>query len=183
MMSEEQPLQPTPEPTASAVEPAVLSEQPRDEHYSLTRVRAGLVLTLIGFLVFILGVRPSLFGLDRSPVIGFVQVATFLLGLAIICVGGYISLLGLWGGRQLSIVADIGSRLVATGYVISVFSGLADILGLGSQLPPYAVPSFGDWQVLGVEIGQMVIAIGMVMMIPFHRLGKTPSPPADEASA
>ena len=181
-MSEQQPAQPTPEPTESAVEPAVLSEQPRSELYSVTRVRTGLVLTLIGFLVFILGVRPSLFGLDRSPVIGFVQVATFLLGLAIICVGGYASLRGLWGGRQLSIVADIGSRLVATGYVISVFSGLADILGLGSQLPPYAVPSFGDWQVVGVEIGQMVIAVGLVMMIPFHRFGKEPQSPPDEAS-
>jgi hypothetical protein len=181
-MSEQQPLQPMPEPTQPAETPAVLSEQPRGEHYSVTRVRGGLALTLVGFLVFILGVRPSLFGLDRSPVIGFVQVATFLLGLAIICVGGYISLLGLWGGRQLSIVADIGSRLVATGYVICVFSGLADILGLGSQLPPFAVPSFGDWQVLGVEIGQMVIAIGMVMMIPFHRFGKEPQSPPDETS-
>lgn len=181
-MSEQETPQPTPEPTESAVEPVLFSEQPRSELYSVTRVRTGLALTLIGFLVFILGVRPSLFGLDRSPVIGFVQVATFLLGLAIICVGGYASLRGLWGDRQLSIVADIGSRLVATGYVLCVFSGLADILGLGSQLPPFAVPSFGDWQVLGVEIGMMVIAVGLVMMIPFHRFGKEPQSAPDEAS-
>lgn len=182
-MSEQETAQPTPEPAQPAATPPTTGEEPRSELYSVTRVRTGLVLTLIGFLVFILGMRPSLFGLDRSPVIGFVQIATFLLGLAIICVGGYVSLRGLWGGRQLSIVADIGSRLVATGYVICVFSGLADILGLGSQLPPYAVPSFGDWQVLGVEIGLIVIAVGLVMMIPFHRFGKEAQSPSDEAGA
>lgn len=140
------------------------------ERYSVGRVRFGLIFTLIGFLIFLLGARPGYFGLDRSPVIGFVQIAMFLVGLAIISGGGYLSLIGLWGKRELSILADIGSRMVATGFVVCVFSGMADIFGLGSHLPPETVPYFGDWQVLGVEIGQLIIAIGMVMMIPLHRV-------------
>jgi len=40
-------------------------------------------------MVFLLGSRPGVFGLDRSPVIGFVQIAVFLIGLAMICIGNW----------------------------------------------------------------------------------------------
>ena len=171
-MSEEQTQTPIePKPVEEAAQNAVAEVTP-EERYSVGRVRFGLIFTLIGFLVFLLGARPGLFGLDRSPVIGFVQIAMFLVGLAIIAGGGYFSLMGLWGKRKLSILADIGSRMVATGFVVCVFSGMADIFGLGSHLPTETVPYFGDWQVFGVEVGQLIIGIGLVMMIPFHRIHK-----------
>jgi len=135
--------------------------------YPLGRIRIGLSLTLLGFLVFLVGARPDIFGLDRSPVIGFVQIAVFVIGLAVICVGGYISLMALWKDQRISIAADIGQRLVATGYVIAVFAGMADIFGFGSHNYP-GVPYFGMWQALGVEIGQVLMAIGFLMMIPFR---------------
>lgn len=130
------------------------------------RIRVGLVLTISGFLLFLLGARPSLFGLDRSPVIGFVQIGMFLVGLAIMCVGGYISMMALWNKETPSILADIGLRLVATGFVIAVFAGMADVFGFGSHPLP-EVPYFGGWQTRGVEIGQAIIAIGFLFMIPY----------------
>lgn len=133
--------------------------------FSLRRVRFGLAFTLLGFVIFLLGARPSLFGMDRSPVIGFVQIAVFLIGLAFICIGGYISLMSLWKDRQPSILADIGLRLVATGYVIAVFAGMADVFGAGSHPLP-GVPYFGPWQARGVELGQVLIAIGFLLLIP-----------------
>lgn len=132
------------------------------------RVRLGLVVTVIGFLIFVLGAAPQVYGLDRSPVIGFVQISVFLFGLAVICIGGYISLNALWQGEEKSILADIGLRLVATGFVIAVATGLADIFGLGTQPLP-AVPLFGPWQAIGVLIAQVVIAIGLILMIPYRR--------------
>ena len=131
------------------------------------RVRIGLTTTLIGFLVFLLGTRPALFDLDRSPVVGFVQIAVFLVGLAFICLGGYLSLASLWRPGTHSIAADIGLRLVATGYLISVFSGMADVFGFGSQPPPL-VPYCGPWQAGGVEIGEIVIAAGFLLLIPYN---------------
>jgi hypothetical protein len=113
------------------------------------------------------GAKPGWFGWDRSPVVGFVQIAVFLIGLAMICIGGYVGLIGLWGNDTRSIVADIGMRLIGTGYVISVFTGMADVFGMGSHLLP-AVPYFGPWQSSGVLIGQIMIAIGFLMMIPYH---------------
>jgi hypothetical protein len=138
--------------------------------YSRRRVQIGLIVTLVGFAIFLLGTRPSIFGLDRSPVIGFVQIAVFLVGLSIICIGGYISLMALWKDRKPTIAADIGLRLVSTGYVIAVFAGMADVFGFGSNLLP-EVPDFGEWQAFGVQIGEGIIAIGFLLLIPYRSSG------------
>jgi hypothetical protein len=134
---------------------------------SRTRIRFGLLIVLVGFFVFLVGIRPALFGLDRSPVVGFVQISIFLVGLAIICIGGYISLVAFWKDKNRTIPADIGSRLVATGYVVAVFSGMADVFGFGTQLRP-RVPLFGPWQATGVQIGEVLIAIGFLLLIPYR---------------
>ncbi len=135
------------------------------------RIRTGLVITLIGLLVFLVGARPALFHLDRSPVIGFVQISVFLIGLAAISIGGYICLMAFWVNGDRTIPADIGIRLVTTGYVIAVFSGMADVFGFGSQLRP-KVPFFGPWQAAGVQVGEAVIAIGFLLLIPYQRAKK-----------
>lgn len=134
-----------------------------------TRARTGLVVTLVGFFIFLLGARPYIFGLDRSPVVGFVQIAVFLVGLAVICLGGFTSLMALWQGQPPSISAEIGQRLVATGFVIAVFCGMADIFGMGSHPLP-GIPFFGPLQSTGVQIGQLFIAVGLIMLIPFGRV-------------
>lgn len=149
--------------------PTTLEPLPPDRPYSVRRVRVGLMITLIGFAVFLLGTKPSIFSLDRSPIIGFVQIAVFIIGLALICVGGYISLMALWNGQAPSIAADFGLRFVATGFVVAVFSGMADVFGFGSHPLP-GVPFFGAWQACGVEIGEALIAIGFLLLIPY---GKT----------
>ncbi|MBA4379481.1 MAG: hypothetical protein C0393_02135 [Anaerolinea sp.] len=136
---------------------------------SPVRIRLGLTMTLLGFIVFMIGARPALFSLDRSVVVGFVQIAVFLVGLAMICLGGYISLMVFWRNGQRSIAADIGQRLVATGYVIAVFSGMADIFGLGTRPPPVYVPYFGPLQAVGVEVGQAIIVVGFLMLIPYRK--------------
>lgn len=139
-------------------------------HYSVRRIRAGLLITLLGFLVFLLGTRPSSFGLDRSPVIGFVQIAVFLVGLGTICCGGYLCIMTLWGGKTPSIAADIGLRLIGTGYIIAWFAGMADVFGFGSHLLPN-VPYFGSLQARGVQFGEFIIAIGFLLLIPYPQPG------------
>ncbi|MHC1782960.1 MAG: hypothetical protein AB9891_09430 [Anaerolineaceae bacterium] len=144
--------------------------------YSGRRVRIGLIITLLGLILFLIGTRPSIFGLDRSPVIGFVQIAVMLVGLAIIDIGGFMSLMALWKDEPPSILADFGLRFVATGYVIAVFAGMADIFGLGSH--PIFRPFFGDWQAFGVQIGQAFMGLGFLALIPYHKFfQKTPGSP------
>ena len=151
-----------PIPASTSVETTPAADDP-----STPRIIVSIAITLIGLLIFVIGAKPDWFGWDRSAVVGFVQIAVFLAGLAIICFGGYVGLLTLWWGRERTIVSDIGTRLVATGYVIAVFAGLADIFGMGSQSFPQ-VPYFGPWQATGVLIGQGIIVLGFLLFIPFY---------------
>ena len=144
------------------------------------RIRFGLFLTLLGLFIFLVGAHPSLFGWDRSVVVGFVQIAVFLIGLAVISIGGYISLMVFWNNHPRTIAADIGLRLVSTGFVIAVFSGLADVFGMGTQTLP-AVPYFGKLQEIGVQLGEVAIAIGFFMLFRFPKRKPRAAEPVDPA--
>jgi hypothetical protein len=133
------------------------------------RIRAGVIMSLAGFMLYMLGADPALFGVDRVPVMGFVQITVFLTGLAIICLGGYLSIASLWNGYQKTIAADIGLRLVATGFIIAVASGMADLFGFGGQPFPRS-PTFGAWQEVGVLIGEAVIALGFLLLLPLKQI-------------
>ncbi len=152
---------------------------PPTRPYSRRRAQIGLTITLVGFAIFLIGARPGVIAMDRSPIIGFVQIAVFLIGLAIICVGGYISLMALWKDQRPSIAVDFGVRFVSTGYVVAVFSGMADVFGFGSHPLP-GVPFFGGLQARGVILGQAIIAIGFLLLIPYKR--RSVAPGADAAS-
>jgi len=143
--------------------------RPYTSQASAPRLRVSVITTFLGLFAFAVGAKPDWFGWDRSPVVGFVQIAVFLVGLGIICVGGAMGLLALWKGQARTILADFGLRLVSTGYVISVFSGMADIAGMGSQPLP-GVPYFGPWQATGVLIGEILIAIGFLMLVPYRSI-------------
>lgn len=154
-----------------------MSDHPTRKNRAVRRykIRLGLISTLVGMLIYLIGADPGLFALDRSPVTGFLQIAVFLVGLALICLGGYLSLDALWNGVEKSILADIGLRLVSTGYVIAVASGMADIFGFGNQPLPQ-IPYFGPWQAIGVIIGEAVIALGFLLQIPYPKNMQRGSP-------
>lgn len=135
------------------------------------RIRLGLGFTLAGFLVFLIGVRPELFNLDRSQPTGFLQISVFLIGLAMLCIGGYTSLNALWNGGQKTIIADVGLRVVSTGYVVAVASGMADVFGFGNHQWP-TIPYFGPVQALGVMVGEAMIAVGFLLLIPYKPVKK-----------
>ena len=139
---------------------------PRQHLNHPMRKRFGVIAAFVGLVIFMLGAEPSWFGLDRSPVVGFVQIGVFMLGLGLISVGGYFALDGLWRDQPKGILAELGARLVGTGYVVALASGMADVFGLGTRPLP-SVPFFGYWQATGVLIGEIVIVIGFVMMAPF----------------
>ena len=131
------------------------------------RINIGLGLTIAGFLLFIVGADPGIVLLDRNPLIGFLQTATFSAGLAMLCLGGFISLKACQRvGRIQSLAQDIGLRLVATGYLISLISGMADVFGFGTQSWP-SLPFFGPSQAAGVVVGEIIIAIGFLLYLPF----------------
>jgi len=136
----------------------------KESKYGPRRIWLGFGFVFLGLVLFIVGLEPDFFGVDRSPVVGFVQIAVFLVGLAIICIGGYISFSPQWAGFERTLSADIGLRLVSTGFVIAFVSGMADVFGFGTQPFP-EVPYFGPLQAAGVILGEVVIAIGFLLVI------------------
>lgn len=134
---------------------------------SYLRIRSSLIMVGLGLLIFAIGAKPNWFGWNRAEVVGFVQIVVLLFGLGLVCMGGFVGLSALWGKEQRSIIADIGLRLIGTGYVITVFSGMADVFGMGAQTLPDN-PYFGPLQAMGVLIGQFVIALGFLMFVPYH---------------
>jgi hypothetical protein len=164
-----QPTDPNPQNTQQSFLLPYSDDQPSELELptSKNRIRIGLWLAIIGYLIFLLGARPSLFGLDRSPVVGFVQISVFLVGLAFIILGSHLTLSSLWPEGEKTIAAQIGSRLISTGYVICLFTGMADIFGLGSHPLPNVF--FGPLQARGMTLGMMTIAVGFLLMIRYKR--------------
>ena len=143
-----------------------MNEKPNKSTNGKFRTRLGMITMVVGLLIFLIGAMPDIFGLDRSPVIGFVQIAVFLFGLGIICLGGYIIMNSLWNNHPKTILADVGLRLVATGLLIAVISGMADVFGFGTQTFPQ-IPFYGPRQAAGVLFGEIIIILGFVCQIPF----------------
>jgi len=162
---EPQASKPSINPDTAPRRPALIPGSPRSLRF---RFRFGMVLAVVGILVFLLGIRPGWIGLDRSPVVGFVQIAVFLVGLALVSLGGYMALVTGWGDRPLSLTAEIGARLISTGYVIAVASGMADVFGFGSEPLP-RIPDYGIWQQRGVVVGIIVIGAGFVLLLPWKK--------------
>jgi len=129
-----------------------------------------MTVVLGGLLVFILGVAPDLIGMDRSPVIGFVQVGTWLTGLALLLLGAYLSVRVIRNGRETTLLSDVGSRLIATGYVMAATASLADFIGIGSH--PLPTIYFGPIQVIGLALGVLISLIGVILYWP-SRVGET----------
>jgi len=118
--------------------------------------------------LFLVGVSPAAFGVDRSPMLGTIQIAFLGIGLGVFSLGSCLSLLWLWKGKRLSISADFGWRLVATGYVVALWTGMADIWGFGTSEVSKTL-CFGPWQERGVIFGEILIGIGLLLLVPWKK--------------
>ncbi|MFN2145207.1 MAG: hypothetical protein ACK2T7_07625 [Anaerolineales bacterium] len=152
---------------------------PKPINNTFTR-RFGLIATGVGLLLFLIGSVPQAFGMDISEAVGFVQVGVFTIGLLLITLGGTFALNSLWPSHWRSIAADIGVRVAWSGWVLAAVAGMADILGLGTSPLITTHTYFGFWQARGVLIGEAVIFIGFLMMIPYKREFPPPPMPGEE---
>lgn len=139
--------------------------------------RRWMTLVLIGLLIFAIGVDPDLIGMNRSPIVGFVQIGVWLSGLAMLLIGAYSTVRVVRNGRPNSLRADIGVRLIATGYVVAATASLADFIGLGSHQMPGV--HFGEVQVAGFALGVVTSLVGIVLYWPRSRDRRPEAGPPD----
>lgn len=123
-----------------------------------------MTIVLLGLFIFILGVQPDILGLNRSLTVGFVQIGVWLTGLAILLLASYATVRVVRNGKPNSLRADIGTRLLATGYVVAAVASLADFIGVGAQQMPFV--TFGPVQVVGLVTGVILSLLGVILYWP-----------------
>lgn len=135
--------------------------------------RRWMTIVLIGLLVFLIGIQPDLIGMNRSQAVGFVQIGVWLVGLAILLTAAYSTVRVIRNGKSNSLRADIGVRLIATGFVIAGVASLADFISVGAHRMPLVI--FGPVQVMGLILGVFICIVGLVLYWPRRAKGKSPS--------
>jgi hypothetical protein len=123
-----------------------------------------MALMLVGLAVFVVGVEPDVIGMDRSPVVGFVQIGVWLTGSAALLLGAYSAVRVVRNSRPSTLQSEIGLRLIATGYVVAATASLADFLGIGSHRLPLLY--FGPVQIAGLIFGAFLCIVGLLLFWP-----------------
>ncbi len=126
--------------------------------------RGWMTMVLIGLFIFLIGIYPNLIGMDRSSVVGFVQIGVWLLGLGILLLGATLAMKVIRNGHPTTLRSEVGLRLIATGYVLAVTASFADFLGIGSHALPGI--SYGPLQVTGLALGVIVSLLGVILYGP-----------------
>ena len=142
----------------------------------ITWARRWMTLVILGLLVFVVGINPDLIGMNRSRVIGFIQMGVWLAGLGVLLLGAFLTVRVVRNGRPMSLRAEVGTRLIATGYVISAAASLADFLAIGSHRLPWVY--LGPLQVAGLAGGVVVSLLGVLLYWP-----RAPKPPTEPEAA
>jgi uncharacterized membrane protein len=133
-----------------------------------------MTIVLLGLFIFVIGVQPDILGLNRSLTVGFVQIGVWLTGLAILLMASYATVRVVRNGKPTSLRADIGTRLLATGYVVAAVASLADFIGVGAQQMPFI--TFGPVQVIGLVTGVILSLLGVIFYWPRRKT----TPDSDE---
>jgi hypothetical protein len=144
-----------------------MAKAPADRKKKTSLFFGGLffLLVLLGLFVYFYDKAAWLSPLHQPPLAGPLEIVIILVGLGLVGLGGAIGITRLWKGQPKSFAFDIGVRLVITGYLMSFLSAMADYIGMGSH---HKLPYFGPVQTAGVILGEMVIAIGFLMMFPYQ---------------
>ena len=141
-----------------------------------------MTVALFGLFVFLIGINPDLIGMDRSPVVGFVQIGVWLTGFAILMSAAYATVRVVRQGKPNSLRADIGERLIATGYTVVAVSSMADFIGVGAHRMPLI--HFGPFQQIGLILGVVLCALGVFLYWPRKsKQARVEDAPFDDQSA
>lgn len=95
----------------------------------------GIAFSALGIVVIMMGLFPTLTGVEETIGIGIVQIFMLLIGYALMTFGGLIYVkVTFYSDTPPNLAQQIGVRLMLTGLLFAGIAGLADILGFGSHI-------------------------------------------------
>ncbi len=138
----------------------------------------GIAVAVLGGVVTLIGLFPSITGYEPSRGIGILQIIVILTGFSLLILGVYIFVQATYyPGVRHNLAQQIGVRLSMTGLVISVAAGLADVLGYGSHPPgPDQRPFLGTWQATGLIGGFVIASLGILIFVLMGHAGPPDNP-------
>lgn len=124
-----------------------------------------LLLFVFGLLLLLLAIAADYLGIDSTPGFGVIQMVAFLSGLTLLTVGSFLFLQTKRPkDAPRSLQAEISTRLIATGLVLSYVTGLSDLIGIGTHVEPdFNRPFIGPLQLGGIVIGVGLILFGLIL--------------------
>lgn len=136
----------------------------------------GIAVGILGAVLSLMGLFPSITGLEASPGIGILQILTILAGFSTMILGAFIFVqTSYYPGVKHNLAQQIGIRLSLTGLLGSAAAGLADVLGFGSNPPALEQrPVLGPYQAVGLIGGFIIASMGVLI---FALMGAHPTPP------
>lgn len=124
-----------------------------------------ILLILFGLLLLFLSMAADELGIDTTPGFGVIQMVSLLAGLTFLTLGAFLFL----HGRRpkdapQSLQAEISTRLIASGLVLTYVTGFSDLIGIGTHiLPSFNRPFVGPLQLGGIIIGVALILFGLAL--------------------
>ncbi len=127
----------------------------------------GIAVGILGAVLSLIGLFPSLTGLEASAGIGIVQILTILAGFSAMILGAFVFVqTSYYPSIKHNLAQQIGIRLSLTGLLGSAAAGLADVLGFGSNPPSLEQrPVLGPYQSIGLIGGFIIASIGVLIFV------------------
>lgn len=124
----------------------------------------GIAIGALGAVLALMGLFPSVTGIQPGGGVGVVQVVSVLVGFTLLTLGALLYVkFTFYVGRAANFSQQIAVRLSLTGLVLASMSGLADFLGFGSHLPGVVEPVLGQWQAVAILLGFLVASLGVIL--------------------
>jgi hypothetical protein len=138
----------------------------------------GILIGTLGLMLTLIGLFPSITGVEPKQGVGVLQILLILIGLSLVIIGALIFVKSIfYPFKKLNLAQEIAVRLSLTGLLVTAAGGLADVLGFGSH-PPNGeenLPLLGNWQAVTMIMGFLVASFGVMI---FALMG--PPPEANE---
>jgi|GEM_PF-217008 len=129
-------------------------------------VQLGILIAALGGVLSLIGLFPSVTGVEPQSGIGVLQILILLAGMTLLILGIFLFVkISIYNDVDSTLSQRIAMRLSFTGLLFTAAISLSDVLGYGSN-PPDGVESFpilGIYQTYGMVFGIGVALFGAVI--------------------
>jgi predicted amidohydrolase len=125
----------------------------------------GIVVAALGVVLALMGLFPSVTGIEVAAGVGVVQFISILVGFGLLDFGALMYVrFTIYTKVAANLIQQIGVRLTLTGLVLAGLTGLADFLGFGSHARATGTDVFfGQLQALGLVGSLLISALGVMI--------------------